>query len=208
MSTATPPVPARPRHALGLPAGSIRALLAFLVLGVLWLLAWKTEGDKLPLSWVYLQYVMILIIAHYFASHGSTIAGGDSTRSPLGLPSGSVRLLLLLGYGGLVVWLLYNRREFEIKEPAPLLLPAILLGAFFLGYLVNRGVRGVSGGRAPYWYQDMEAWIALLATIGMAVIVIIRVFIDPGLLPEERFPLTTLETIVAGIVGFYFGARS
>src|SRR5207245_7319491 len=94
------------RHALGLPAGSIRALLAFLVLAVLWLLALfanRAEGETyatrpLPLAFVYLQYVMILILAHFFAAHGSTIGRHVSPSSPLHLPSGTVRFLLLVGY--------------------------------------------------------------------------------------------------------------
>src|SRR5438876_10483917 len=110
----TPPAPAAPqyrRHALGLPAGSIRALLAFMVLAVLWLLALfanRAEGEAyalakpLPLAFIYLQYVMILILAHFFAAHGNTIGRQVSPHSPLHLPAGTVRFLLLVGYLGLI----------------------------------------------------------------------------------------------------------
>ena len=62
--------PVRRRHALGLPAGSVRALLAFMVLAVLWLLALYglTPSGQVPLTFIYLQYVMILILAHFFAA--------------------------------------------------------------------------------------------------------------------------------------------
>src|SRR5213078_3937167 len=64
----TPPV----RHALGLPAGSVRALLGLAVLGLLWVMALKLP-QKLPLSFVYLQSLMLVILAHYFAAHGKTV---------------------------------------------------------------------------------------------------------------------------------------
>src|SRR5260370_37946074 len=84
------PLPARAinqqprRHALGLPAGSVRALLAFMVLGLLWALAYSAQEKDLPVTFVYLQYLMVLILAHYFAAHGSSIGGQTHTRSPLG----------------------------------------------------------------------------------------------------------------------------
>src|SRR5579872_4816015 len=88
----TPGAPARlappPRHALGLPAGSVRAILAFAVLAMLWVLALRpliggqsVADFKLPLEFVYLQILMVLILAHFFAAHGGSIgphAGGRS----------------------------------------------------------------------------------------------------------------------------------
>jgi hypothetical protein len=213
----TPALPPRPpRHALGLPAGSIRALLAFMVLGVLWLLALfanRAEGESIaltenvPVIYLYLQYVMILILAHYFASHGSSIGKTVSDKSPLGLPAGSVRFLLLAGYVGLIVWLFYNKRQFETPPQAALVLPLILMAGFFAGFLLTRLARAVAGGM-PWWFQDVQAWLALLAVIGLTIITIVYLFVFPTIEQEMRFDLTTLETIVAAIVGFYFGARS
>src|SRR5438105_1182148 len=137
--TLAPPLPVTRRHALGLPAGSVRALLAFMVLGLLWAVAYHAQGPELPLVFVYLLYMMILILAHYFAAHGSSIRAAQvSEASPLGLPRGSVRFLLLAGFGGLVFWFFYAKREFESLPSAPLSLPLIMLSAFFLGYLVSR----------------------------------------------------------------------
>ncbi len=201
--------PRYPRHALGLPAGSVRALLAFMVLGVLWLLVYASKaGDKVPVAYVYLQYVMILILAHYFASHGSTIGKHVSHRNPLYMPSGSVRFLLLAGYLGLVVWLLYNKREFEEPPSGPLVLPLVLMSGFFLGFLITKMVRTAAGGELPFWFQDLEAWVALLGMLGLLIIVMVRVFVNPGINEDIRLDLTTLETGVATVVGFYFGARS
>jgi hypothetical protein len=203
--------PARaPRHALGLPAGSVRALLSFMVLGLLWLIVWKWPGPELPLEYVYLQYLMILILAHYFASHGSTIGArhlGD--KQPLGLPRGSVRALLLLGFVGLVVWLFYTGHSFVSPAGASLILPLILLCAFFLGYLAHRVVRAASrNGQLPYWFQDVEAWVALLGMIGLVALLLLHIFVNFNLPEEMKLDLSQLEMIVAAVVGFYFGARS
>lgn len=206
-----PTGPTYRRHALGLPAGSIRALLAFMVLAVLWLLALygMTPDNKIPVAFIYLQYIMILILAHFFAAHGSTIGKHVSPRSPLGLPSGSVRFLLLAGYVGLIVWLLANRREFAPVPEGHLALPLVLISGFILGYLVTKLVLAFSaGGQLPFWFQDVQAWFALLAVIGLLVIALVYLVIRPNVPEHLHFDMTTVETIVAAIVGFYFGARS
>ncbi len=210
--------PRHPRHALGLPAGSIRAILAFMVLAVLWLLALfanRAAGETyaltlpLPLAFIYLQYVMILILAHFFAAHGNTIGRHISPKSPLGLPAGSVRFLLVAGYLGLVAWLLYSHREFKAAPEGTLTLPLVLLSGFFAGFLVTKVVKaGAHGGQIPFWFQDVQAWFALLAVIGLVIITLIYLFIFPSIEERLQWSMTGIETVVAGIVGFYFGARS
>jgi hypothetical protein len=215
---AASPAPTYRRHALGLPAGSIRALLALLVLAVLWLLALfanRAAGERfalekpVPLDFVYLQYVMILILAHFFASHGNTIGKHLSERSPLGLPSGSIRFLLLGGYLGLIVWLFYNKREFEAAPEGTLMLPLVLVSGFIVGFVVTKVVvAGSSTGQIPFWFQDVQAWFALLAVIGLVIITIIHLFILPNIEESLKFGTSKLEMVVAAVVGFYFGARS
>src|SRR5262245_49493836 len=69
------------RHALGLPAGSVRALLAFGALIYLWILVLSPGRDgEGPLAareasqaFIYLQFLMVLILAHYFTAHGRSI---------------------------------------------------------------------------------------------------------------------------------------
>ena len=98
MQPATVLVPAPRRHALGLPAGSVRALLALAVLGLLWTVAlthWHgetvSEADKhLPTILIALQILMVLILVHFFTAHGHTIGRHISIASPLGLPGGSI----------------------------------------------------------------------------------------------------------------------
>jgi hypothetical protein len=208
-STAAPPQGYQ-RHALGLPAGSIRALLALGILGLLWLFVFRyDEGHKLPLEFIYLQFLMLLILASYFTAHGKTIGTHVSRRSPLGLPSGVVRLLLMAGYLGLAGYMWY-RGTYLFEEPLkapPLLLIMLLLGTFFLGYIVTRFVNWVSGPTLPYIYQDMQAWVALLAMLIMGGLALLYL-VNPTLDPSNQPTLVPVEAILAAVVGFYFGARS
>lgn len=125
----TVPAPVNPppprRHAWGLPAGSVRALLALAVLGLLWVVALfhphgetVTEADKhLPMIMISLQILMVLILVHFFTAHGKTIGRHLTGHPPLGLPTGSIRFILGAGYIGLCVFLFYHRAGFRAAVP-------------------------------------------------------------------------------------------
>src|SRR5437868_3919084 len=96
------------RHALGLPAGSVRAAhvlgIVGLVCGIL-LMPERTNIHVPP----YLVYLLFLALGHYFAAHGVTIATRESEQAkPLFLPGGSVRLLIFVALGATIGWLLYS----------------------------------------------------------------------------------------------------
>jgi len=42
---------------------------------------------------------------------------------------------------------------------------------------------------SPPWFQDILAWLALLATLGMGAYIIIQTLINPGLEEERRIPV-------------------
>jgi hypothetical protein len=205
-----------PRHPLGLPAGSVRALLALSVLGLLWLIALRPLAGsgpalgeiQLPTVFMDLQILMVLILAHFFAVHGHSIRSSAEQKSPLGLPRGSVRFLLLAGYLGLAVFLYRTQPKFEYPSTSALVLLLVLVSGFFLGHILTAAVRLMSGGVLPYWFQDIEAWVALLAILLMGVLLIILMFINPSLSLGQEIPLPVLEAVLAALVGFYFGARS
>jgi hypothetical protein len=220
MSVAPPGYPAQPpprRHALGLPAGSIRALLALSVLGLLWLLVLRPlPGQaepagkiKLPLVFVYLQLLMVLILAHFFTAHGGSIHPGRSERSPLGLPRGSVRFILLAGYLGLTYYLYRTNPDFTFPPTGEFFrLLALLLTGFFIGHILTAVVSRASGGALPFWFQDIQAWVALLALLALGIISLVQLFINPSLDESQRIDVPTVEAFLAATVGFYFGARS
>ena len=203
-------VPAAYRQPLGLPAGSVRAILTLIVLGLVWTVMLLPSSGEVPL---YLYYLMFLALGSFYAAHGHSISG---PRSPLYLPRGTLRTLIVLGFAAVVGWKYYLTRDWNevLKIKAPdvgnVALPVVLLAAFFAGVFVSRIIgRMLSGPYGPPpWFQDILAWLALLATIGMGVEVLYVGFIKPGLSPENQFTSPTLQMILAAITGFYFGARS
>jgi len=217
----TAAVPASPplRHALGMPAGSIRALLGLGVLGYMWLLAVMTGAggksvllDKeASLAFVSLQFLMVLILTHYFSAHGHSIAGVAGTASPLGLPKGTIRLALLAGYAGLIYYMFsqfdWEADNFQGPDVKLVFRLLFVLGiAYVIGYLSTWVMRIFYAVQLPPWLLDVQAWFALLGVLLLGVLVLGRL-INKGL-GGEGIDFTLVEAILAGVVGFYFGARS
>lgn len=129
---ASPPVPVPyRRHPLGLPPGSVRGLLTFMVLGIFWTLVVVSRHRDIYIP-AYLYYLMFLILGHYFATRGNTAAAGGESH-PLYLPRGSIRLLIVLGFVAVVGWDFYNNPDFfehlKITTDQPRL-PMAILAAF------------------------------------------------------------------------------
>jgi hypothetical protein len=213
---AAPGLVAYRRHPLGLPAGSVRALLAFMVFGIIWAMLLLPEEQAVPIP-LYVYYLMFLILGHYFAVRSHPSVAGVREHPPLYLPRGSLRLLMILGFAAALGWGYYrNPNFFDRLNPAaaadsPAYLPLVLLGAFFLGVLMARvgqhlladPVQGV-----PYWFQDVLAWLSLLAMLGMIAEFLIHLVINPSLALDRQLHLPHWEGFLAGLVAFYFGARS
>jgi hypothetical protein len=204
------PRPIRRRHALGLPAGSVRALLTALVFGLLATIIITQHQAEVPTLYNYLWYLLLLIIAHYYAAHGNSIRTHEGEKSPLGLPRGFFRFLFFIGFILLIIWLYYEHQSFAPPSQSPAANPLVLLAGFFAGVGVARLVRWTHGEQGPpFWFQDLQAWIALIAVLVLIVEVCVRVFINPTVPPEQQlFKDGQWEGVFAALVGFYFGARS
>jgi hypothetical protein len=184
-----------------------------MVLALVWTLMLLPPDRFVPIP-LYLYYLLFLILGHFYAAHGKSIAGPETgPRSPLFLPAGTLRVIIILGFAAVVGYRSYTGRDWKELQPALAeqpFLPLVLLGAFFLGILTSRCVHVLfrrSGG-APFWYQDLQAWLALLAMLGMSAEVLIQAVINPTLPEDRRLQLLHIQTVLTGIVGFYFGARS
>jgi hypothetical protein len=194
------------RYPLGLPAGSVRAVLALMIAGLFWLLLVLPEGNEVPVP-LFLYFLLGLIML-FFGSHGHTI-GRPFGGHPLHLPRGSIRGLILLGTAAVLAWLYYahpDRLQSRLKpEPSQLgQWPILLLtavGAFTAGYVIRLGP-----WRNTAMYQDVLATISLLAMLGLAAETILVVFINPSLF--QGIDLSTWEVVLTAVVAFYFGARS
>jgi hypothetical protein len=200
------------RHALGLPAGSVRALLGFMVIGLIWTL--MLLNKEVP---AYLQYLMFMILGHYFAARRPAQPAEVREPTPLYLPRGVIRSLIVLGFCGVIVglYLLHNDTPEDLLEDLrnpsgrKQFLPLLLVAAFFAGLVMAKVGHWLEPYRtARHWLQDIEAWLALIAVMLLTLEVMIQLVINPSLPPERQINLWHLEHILAAIVGFYFGART
>jgi hypothetical protein len=206
------PTPPGTRHALGLPAGSVRALLALMIVllvCILIMISPRSDGTVIPIP-AYLLYLLFLTIGHFFAAHGTSISKANQP-APLYLPSGLIRFVML-GLLVATVAVKYSKNPDELSnqmlesmkeiEGLPML-PVVLLAGFFLGVIVH-----TLFGRnfTPYWLRDVEAWVALLAFLGLGVWAIVHFVIDPTL--ETPLDTRHWQGGVAALIAFYFGARS
>ena len=204
MSTAATPR----RHALGLPAGSVRATHVLVIVGLICGLLFVPVERNIHVP-PFLIYLLFLILGHYFAAHGNNI--GTEQASPLHLPKGSIRLLIVLLLGATIGWHLYQdptglQKHFDSsldELKAQPFMPLIVLGGFFLGVVIRSLV-----GRddPPQAWQDFEAWMSIMALIGLVGAVIVHLIIGASV--QERLSLPIGESILGGAVAFYFGARS
>src|SRR5262245_7370799 len=82
------------RHPLGLPPGSVRALLSLIICGLFWVLILLPPEKAVPIP-VFLYFLLSLILV-FFVAHGSTIGrASGSLRSPWHLPRGTFRVLIV-----------------------------------------------------------------------------------------------------------------
>jgi uncharacterized membrane protein len=195
-----------PRHPLGLPQGSVRAVLSLTIVGLLWLLL-LLPADKDVQVPLYLYFLLGLVLV-FFGSHGRSIAPQGTNRSPLGLPRGSIRGIIVLGTVAVFAWCFHSNPSLLMARltPTPEQLPQwpyllmVLLGGFLLGWIIRLGP-----WKNLYWFQDVQAWFSLVAIILLGAEMVIRLFIRPHM--EEELDLPVVEEILVGVVAFYFGVR-
>jgi hypothetical protein len=213
----------RIRHPLGLPAGSVRALLTLMVVGLFCLMLLLPENPDKPIHVpLYLFYLTFFVLGSYFATRGHTeSAPGVRGGHPLHLPRGSIRLLTIVGFIATIAWGFYHNPDILRRlVPSERLdgetnyqsyVPLVLLGGFFAGILVQR-LAGLllarRDGQLPAWYQDLLAWLSLLVMLALGIEIVVRLVIYPRAAPDRQFDMPYWEGFVAGLVSFYFGTRS
>lgn len=199
-----------PRPPLGLPPGSIRGLLAIQITAIFWILLLAPNEDmerihEIPLN----LYFLLAMVMVFFVAHGKSIARrAEPTPSPLWLPGGTLRFLILAGTIAVLVYTGLNHPDrLNRLTPKPeqlgdwkYYLAAVAIG-FFLGY----GTR-ILPFRHAWMYQAFQAWIAIIAMAILFLHMLFEVIINLSL-PNAIEPVAW-NTAVTGIVAFYFGSRS
>ena len=196
------PVPTRPP--LGLPNGSVRALLTLMVVAVVVVLV--ARGDDVEVLWT---ETLLIAMAHYFTSRRFINLAPDVLRNleaegyldaesnPLYLPRHTVRVVLILAFVGLAAYLYREHRLFELQTIS-------LLGVV-LAYLLGIVVRGLvswwaQGGHA----RSVRGWedVKALVVLGVMTYTATAYLVDrPDLVPHH------LRSATLGLVLFYFGSR-
>lgn len=189
---------------LGLPTGSVRALLTLIVVAVV--VTHLARGQELDTLWI---DTLLVVIAHYMASRRNVSLPQEvidrlerdgvleAEPHPLFLPRYTIRLIIIGTFVGLGIYL-YG--EGRLLEPQALSLLGMVF-AYLFGSL-TRGIRGWIGRRrssppSRIW-GDASASIVLIVLIGVALPEFLAV---P--LPVRRDVLQ----VALGLVLFYFGVR-
>ena len=201
--------PIASRHPLGLPAGSVRATISLIIAGLFWTLLLMPEEKKIAIP-LFLHFCTAMILLFFFA-HGRTISSTEDQSPPWGLPRGTFRFLIVLGTAAVFGLHYYLRGSLPlaklVPEPGQMnqwpQLVIALAGGLGLGWLIGHGP-----WRNSAKFQDLQAWVSLLAMLGLAIEVIVLLFINPTLKQDLKVDLSIWECVLTGVVAWYFGARS
>jgi hypothetical protein len=198
------------RYAFGLPAGSIRALLALGILGSAAALAALHPDSRIPDAF---RDLVFLILGHYFALRKTAYEPMLEGPPPLGLPRGSIRFIIFLVFVAVVVVFLRKHEPLN-PQTTPAIYTLIVIAGFLLGVVISRfaGQLWRKGHEPKRIWIDLRAVVALLAAI---MLVILAWNESYHFLPLQREggpkpPITRegVHHVLAAIVAFYYGARS
>jgi hypothetical protein len=208
--TTAPPKPAPPspnRGALGLPSGSIRAILTLMTVGFITIQT--ARGVHVGLLWF---ESLMIVLAHYFASRRLVQmprelrqrlqAEGvlEAEPNPLYLPRYSLRLFIIGAFAALAFYLARNGRLLD-----PVALPIfIAVGAYFAGILFHSFMewwkRGKPKSPGVTRFDNIRAVFTLAA---MALVIVLQLTGWQSLIPYGE----KLEALPLALMLFYFGSR-
>ncbi|HKZ64436.1 MAG TPA: hypothetical protein VJ400_08335 [Thermoplasmata archaeon] len=189
------------RPPLGLPTGSVRAVLALILCATMWYLVYR--GEVVP---ELLASAVLLVVAFYFgvrstASPLPAVAPGQApgVPQPLYLPRGAVRTILLIGFLAIIVYLWIGARAIPPEFLLILQVLASYLVGFTVSVAVNRRIqKGLGPMRGVAWVRNLLAIIALAVT---GIVCISILFGFPEFVPADA------EKALTWVVAFYFGSR-
>jgi len=197
---------------LWLPPGSVRALMSlFVVFVTCWLLV---RGEELPLA---VSEALLTVLAYYFATRAhvkameaarareagggelDAIAGDDAEApaNPLYLPTGSIRVLIILAFVGVAAYLVYSGGSRKLLSATTLL----LVFAFFAGQVVKWAVRQRSRGKPKQpvgMFEHIKAGLGLAIGLAFVALYVTGYYTDA---PPQ------VHKFFLALIIFYFGSR-
>jgi hypothetical protein len=197
------------RNPLGLPRGSVRAILAIVITLMFWAYLVYTPASGTIIKVPSYMYCLAILVFVFFAAHRSTI-GPDAAHahSPLYLPRATLRFAILGGTIAITVWQLIVNPDVLLNKLTPTddqmkgwpYLIFSLIGGFTVGWLFSHGPWKKSA-----WYQDLQAWLSLVALTFMLV----NLFIDLiAKAAAHSSDFLLWDCVVIAILSLYYGARS
>jgi len=194
-----------PRPPLGLPPGSIRGLLAIQIAASFWMLLLAPDDKKVPLN----LYFLLSLVMVFFVAHGKSIARRDeATPSPLWLPGGTLRFLILAGTAAVIAFIGVShpdRLDRLTPRPEELANWKYYMGALAIGFVLGYGTR-ILPFRHAWAFQAFQAWIAIIAMAILFLHFVFEVIINFSL--NVQIDPVAWYTLVTGITAFYYGSRS
>ncbi|MEZ6139148.1 MAG: hypothetical protein R3B84_01125 [Zavarzinella sp.] len=194
------------RYPLGLPPGSVRGLMSLQIMFSFWLLLLLPDTKSMPIP-LNLYFLLGLVMV-FFVSHGKSIDHSEEAGSPLGLPKGTIRVVIVLITGAIVAYLALQMPERFGRLTPTGLKPRewqYYMGALFGGFFFGHFLRIFPFKNAAV-FQSFQAWLALLSMFALVVELIIDVFINPTML--NKIDTVAAHTALTAIVAGYFGTRS
>lgn len=190
---------------LGLPVGSVRALLTLFIVAVVTVSV--ARGEDLDLVWT---ETLLIAMAHYFTSRRFVSLPPDVLKRiqqegildkeshPLYLPRHSIRFLIIAAFVGLGVYLYQHEKLMSDSRAISLLsiVTAYICGAMLKG--VSSWFGGRTGRQPSSLWGDIKAIVVLLA-VGIAGVP--ELISMPDLMPPEA------HRIALSLMLFYFGSR-
>jgi hypothetical protein len=189
---------------LGLPIGSVRALLTLIVMSVV--ISRQVRGLDIDSLWI---QTLLIALAHYFTSRRfislppQVIARLEQEgviepeRHPLFLPKNSIRTLIVLSFAGLAFYLYREHRLFHTQAMS-------LIGIVF-AYLLGSLARTVGG-----WFNRRRVtppsgtWGDIKA---MTVLIVLLLATIPEFLNQPLGLPPIFHQIALGMMLFYYGSR-
>jgi hypothetical protein len=192
------------RYPLGLPSGSVRALLTLIVVGVT--CTDIVKGLEIEAVWA---ETLMVALAHYFTSRRFVQLSPEMLRKledddiipkeplPLYLPRGTIRLIILGSFIGVAI---YQFRQGLLTQQSTFAIFVTLL-AYFAGTTVRGALNWWYRGRnipQARWWADAKAVTVLVALVVTSLLQVVG--------SQSHAPLW-LENITMAMVLFYFGSR-
>ncbi|RLS40790.1 MAG: hypothetical protein DWH82_02185 [Planctomycetota bacterium] len=208
----SPGLPAAGFHPLGLPRGSVRALLSLMVLGMVVLDVLRVDPEEgtparesVQILW---SECLVIVLAGYFTSRRFVQLPKDVARrleeegvlpvdKPLGLPRFTMRVLLMLTFGALAVQLYRQDRLLDTKSAQILGLALAFLVGAITAPIIGFFTRGKTGSGFQWW-ENLKA-ATVLGIVAACMVVNLALGLD-------HMPVW-VSSITIWLVLFYFGSR-